>query len=79
MLLTTNTSPFSQDGVAQGQIVGSLKAAATLLVHIDITLFDPRLQEFQNLSVLILIRGGHASVTKAFVTHMLTPWSGTFP
>ena len=42
-------------------------------------LLDPRLQEFQNLSVLILIRGGHASVTKAFVTHMLTPWSGTFP
>lgn len=64
---------LTQNAGAQSQIIGSLKAPTTLLVHIDVAFLNAVLKKIQNLSILILIGCRHAGISKFLVAHRLLP------
>ena len=63
---------FPENGVPQGEVVRSLEAASTLLVHIDVSLVDAIFHEVQHLAILILFCGGHTGITEFLVAHGLS-------
>ena len=63
---------FPENGVPQGEVVRSLKAASTLLVHIDVSLVDAVFHEIQHLPVLVLIRSRHTGISEFLVAHGLS-------
>ena len=69
----------TQNAISQRHVVCSLKTTAALLVHIDITLFNAVLEQFKDLTILILLSCGYTSISKFLIAHGFTPSTGTYP
>ena len=70
---------ITQNAISQRHVVYSLKTTAALLVHIDITLFNAVLEQFKDLTILILLSCGYTSISKFLIAHGFTPSTGTYP